>query len=320
MKIYVLDDYQHCIGKLDAVRQLDGTGIELVVLHQSFSSDDARVEQLHDAHGIVLLRERTRLSPALIDRLPNLRLIVQTGRMSDCIPLEYCAARGIAVYEGGGSPIAPAELCWTLILAASRRLGSYLRQLDAGHWQRTEASLADEQLGMVLAGRTLGVWALGKIGSRIAAYGQAFGMHVLVHGRAASQTAAQAAGFAFEPDRQTFLKQVDFLSLHLKLNDATRHILGDADLAVMKPSAILVNTSRAELIAPGALLSALDAGRPGFAALDVFEEEPAAAFAYNQHPKILATPHIGFVERDTYELYFGTAFRQVKEFAKRAAP
>lgn len=314
MKLYVLDDTQDVVRTLQATRILSGRPIDLTILTEPLASEQAAIERLRDAEAIVLIRERTTLSQAIIDALPSLRLVVQTGRLSGAIDLEACRRRGIQVKDGTGSPVAPAELTWALILAAVRRILPYANQLRDGRWQRTAGSFADERLGVAVKGRTLGIWGLGRIGQRVAAVGQAFGMAVLVHGRAQTAEAAEKLNYEYCSERETFLARADILSLHLKLNSETRHLIGPADLARMKPESLLVNTSRAELIAPGALLAALDLGRPGQAALDVFEEEPGGAAVYAAHPRILATPHIGFVEHDTYENYFATAFGQVVEF------
>lgn len=313
MNLFVLDDTQDVVKRLDAVRLLDGTGVRLYVLNGHLAGDEL-IAHLQDADGLVLIRERTSLTAQIIDALPQLKLIVQTGRQSGCIDLEACARRGIVVRDGSGSPVAPAELTWALVLAASRRLVGYAKQLQHGRWQRSAESLAEEGLGITLYGRRLGVWGLGKIGSRVAGYGKAFGMEVLVHGREQSRAAAETAGYTYVADRHEFLAAADVVSLHLKLTADTRHMIGIDDLAVMKRDSLLVNTSRAELLASGALLAAVERGTPGCAALDVFEDEPAGAEPYLGHPRILCTPHLGFVERSTYELYFGTAFRQVREF------
>lgn len=314
MKLYVLDDYQDVVKTLRAAGRLAGLSVDLAILTTPFASEQAAIDRLRDAQGIVLIRERTVLTERIIDALPALRLVVQTGRLSGAVDLAACERRGIVVKDGAGSPVAPAELTWALILAAMRRIVPYVCQLKDGRWQRSAADLAGEALGVGVKGRTLGIWGLGRIGQRVAAVGQAFGMAVLVHGRSQTAETSEKLNYEYCADRETFLSRSDILSLHVKLNGETRHMIGAGDLAVMKPGSLLVNTSRAELIAPGALLAALDKGRPGCAALDVYEDEPAGAAVYAAHPKVLATPHIGFVEQDTYENYFGTAFGQVAEF------
>lgn len=313
-KVTVLDDYQGVVTRLEACRIFDRQDIELVVLNEGIYDETRLIEALADTDCLVLIRERTEISASLIAGLPRLKLIVQTGRLSGCIDLEACARHGVLVKDGTGNPIAPAELTWALILASSRRLVSYARQLEQGHWQRTLGDFAGERLGRVLGGRTLGIWGYGKIGKRVAIVGRAFGMHVVVHGRNQSRVAAESDGLPYVADRRAFLALVDVLTLHLRLCAETRHLVGADDLAVMKPDALLVNTSRAELLAPGALLQAMQAGSPGSAALDVFENEPVGVAEYLAHPAILCTPHLGFVEQDTYEAYFREAFAHVHDF------
>lgn len=313
-RLTVLDDYQGVVSRLAAVRILDGLDIELEVLSQGVSDEDKLIEALADTDYLVLIRERTRITAAVIAALPRLKLIVQTGRLSGCIDLDACARHSVEVRDGTGNPIAPAELTWALILAASRRIMPYARQLEQGRWQRSTPSISDERLGRALSGRTLGIWGFGKIGKRVAAVGRVLGMNILVHGRGQSQAAAEAEGLCYVADRQAFLSQIDVLSLHLRLCAETRHLIGDAELASMRPDALLVNTSRAELLAPGALLRAVRNGRPGMAALDVFDDEPEGAKEYLGNPEILCTPHLGFVEQDTYEAYFTEAFAHVQNF------
>jgi D-3-phosphoglycerate dehydrogenase len=266
---------------------------------------DALAARLAPAEVLVLIRERTVISDALLARLPRLRMISQTGKGAAHIDLEACARRGITVATGTGSPYAPAELTWALLLAAARRIPREVAGLKAGGWQST--------LGIGLRGRTLGIWGYGKIGQVVAGYGRAFGMTVLAWGRAGSLARAQADGFETAASPEELLARSDALSLHVKLTPDTRGLVTAAHLALMKPEAILVNTSRAELIAPGALAAALKAGRPGFAAVDVYEDEPVLGAA---HPLLalenaLCTPHLGYVERDSYALYFGQAFDNV---------
>lgn len=313
-KVTVLDDYQGVVARLEARRILDGLDVELEILQEGIRDEAALIAALEGSDCLVLIRERTTISAGVIAALPRLKLIVQTGRMSGCIDLEACARHGVTVRDGSGNPVAPAELTWALILAASRRLLPYVRQLELGHWQRSAPAAPDERLGRTLSGRRLGIWGLGKIGKRVAAVGRALGMEVVVHGREQSRAAAESEGLVFVADRRAFLAQLDVLSLHLRLCPETRHLIGEDELAAMRPDALLVNTSRAELFAPGALLQALRAGRPGAAALDVFEDEPAGARPYLALPNVLCTPHLGFVEQDTYEAYFGEAFTHVRKF------
>lgn len=318
-KLTVLDDYQGVVARLEACRILDGQDVELLVLNEGIRDEAGLIKALADTDCLVLIRERTVISAKLIAALPRLKLIVQTGRLSGCIDLEACARYGVLVKDGTGNPVAPAELTWALILAASRRLVPYVRQLEQGRWQRTAGDFAGEGLGRSLAGRILGIWGYGKIGRRVAAVGRALGMQVVVHGRAQSRAAAEADGVGYVGDRRAFLKQVDVLTLHLRLCPETRHLVGAEDLAQMKPDALLVNTSRAELLAPGALLGALRTGCPGAAALDVFENEPEGVADYLGHPAILCSPHLGFVEQATYEAYFREAFTHVRDFIEASS-
>jgi D-3-phosphoglycerate dehydrogenase len=236
--------------------------------------------------------------------------------VSGHIDVEAATDCGIAIVEGVGDPTAPAELTWALVMAASRRIPRYVSNLQQGQWQSVSALPQNDVIGTALKGRTLGIWGYGKIGRMVAGYGKAFGMRVLVWGREASLAAAQKDGYEAAASKQQFFAEADVLSLHLRLNDATRGIVEAADLALMKSSAIFVNTSRAELVADGALLPALQQGRPGFAALDVFETEPLPPDSpLLRMENVLATPHLGYVEKDGYELYFRAAFQNVLDFA-----
>ena len=269
----------------------------------------------------MLIRERTPISRMLVDKLPKLKLIAQTGRVGSHIDVPACTERGIAVAEGVGSPIAPAELTWALIMAAMRRLPQYMSTLKHGGWQQSGLKTASMPpnfcLGMSLNGRTLGIWGYGKIGRLVAGYGKAFGMNVVIWGREASREAAFADGYAVAESRESFFAQCDVLSLHLRLNDETRAIVTLDDLSRMKPTSLLVNTSRAELIGQEALIAGLNRGRPGMAAVDVFESEPILqGHALLRLENCICTPHIGYVEQDSYELYFGSAFDNVVNYIR----
>lgn len=307
MRIVIPDDYQNAIRSLDCFALLAG---HEVTLHHDVqpASLDELVARFIDADALVLTRERTRIDAALLARLPRLRLISQTGKVSAHLDLAACTAHGVVVTEGRGSPVAPAELAWSLILAARRQLVPAIDAFRQGRWQ--------VNLGQAVAGQTLGIWGYGKIGQRLARYARAFDMPVLVWGSAASREAAEADGHRAAPSREAFFAEADILSLNLRLSDSTRHGVTLEDLGRMKPDALLVNVSRAELIAPGALLQALDAGRPGFAAVDVYEQEPLLDPRHPllNHPRVLATPHLGYVEKQGYELYFGDAFENVVAF------
>lgn len=308
MRIAIPDDYQNVIRTLDCFRRLSAH--EVTVFHEvQPASLDQLASRFADADALVLTRERTRIDAALLDRLPNLKLISQTGKVSGHLDLDACTARGIVVTEGRGSPVAPAELAWALILNARRQLVPALNAFRQGQWQ--------VNLGQALAGQTLGIWGYGKIGQRLARYAQAFDMPVLVWGSEASRAAAEAHGHRAAPSREAFFADADILSLNLRLSDSTRHGVTLDDLSRMKTDALLVNVSRAELIAPGALLQAVNAGRPGYAAVDVYEHEPVldATHPLLAHPRILCAPHLGYVEKNGYELYFGDAFDNVLAFA-----
>lgn len=313
MKIAILDDYQDAVRRLDCFALLDGH--DVTVLTETLTGE-ALATALAGHEALVLIRERTRITADLMDRLPELKLISQTGKVSGNIDVEAATARGIAIVEGVSDPTAPAELTWGLILAARRRIADYAAQLKAGRWQHSADQAGRDSLGRVLKGDTLGIWGYGKIGRLIAGYGKAFGMDVLVWGREPSRQQASADGLRVAASKQAFFSEADVLSLHLRLNDATRGIVGADDLARMKPTALIVNTSRAELVADGALQAALAAGRPGFAAIDVFEAEPLAGDSpWFAAGNVLATPHLGYVEQRSYELYFTAAFRNVVAFA-----
>ncbi|MBI3284808.1 MAG: D-2-hydroxyacid dehydrogenase family protein [Burkholderiales bacterium] len=317
MKIAILDDYQDAVRWLPCFSLLHGH--EVKVFHHSASGLGQLALRLAPYEVLVLIRERTRFPRALLQRLPNLKLIAQTGKLAGHVDVAAAAECGIAIAEGVGDPTAPAELSWALIMAASRRLNNYAQLLQQGVWQTSSTSPEYNGLGRVLKRRTLGIWGYGKIGRLVAGYARAFGMQVLVWGRDASRAQAVADGYRAAPSKAAFFAEADILTLHLRLNEATRGIVSAADLALMKTDALLVNTSRAELLQEGALVAALDAGRPGFAALDVFESEPLSL----PHPllgreNVLATPHLGYVEQDSYELYFRAAFQNVLDFAAGA--
>lgn len=315
MKIAILDDYQDSVRRLDCFRLLDGNDVKV------FTSSARGVGQLGlrlaPFEALVLIRERTIISRALLAKLPNLKLISQAGEVGGHIDVAAATDRGVAIAEGVGDPTAPAELTWSLIMAASRRIVPYAANLRAGAWQVASPAPELNTLGRALKGRTLGIWGYGRIGRLVGGYGRAFSMRVLVWGSEASRQAAQSDGCVAASSKQALFGESDVLSLHLRLNPATRAIVGADDLALMKQDALFINTSRAELIAPGALDHALRAGRPGYAALDVYENEPLPAESpLLRYANVLATPHIGDVERDSYERYFRAAFENVLSFAQ----
>lgn len=317
MNIVILDDYQDVVRKLECAGKL--ADYSLKVYTNTVKGLGQLSVRLRDADVLVLIRERTPITRQLIEKLPRLKLIAQTGRLGNHIDIEACTERGIAIAEGSGSPVAPAELTWALIMAAMRRLPQYIGNLKHGAWQQSGLKSAamppNFSLGTVLRGKTLGIWGYGKIGQMVAGYGKAFGMNVLVWGREASLSKAVQDGHEAAASREDFFQRSDVLTLHLRLNDATRGIVSAKDLAQMKPTSLLVNTSRAELVEPDALISALNHGRPGMAAIDVFESEPILqGHALLRLENCICTPHIGYVEQESYELYFGTAFDNIVNF------
>jgi D-3-phosphoglycerate dehydrogenase len=317
VNIIILDDYQDAVRKLKCAAKLEHLNAK--VFTNTVKGIGQLSVRLRDADVLVLIRERTAFPRQLLEKLPKLKLISQTGRVGSHIDVEACTRLGIAVAEGVGSPVAPAELTWALIMAAMRRLPQYIGNLKHGAWQQSGLKAASMPpnfgIGMVLRGRTLGIWGFGKIGRLVAGYGQAFGMKVVVWGSEASRERASAAGFDTAGSKAALFEQADVLSVHLRLAEGTRGIVSLEDLSRMKPTALFVNTSRAELLEDNALVSALNRGRPGMAAVDVFESEPIL----QGHPLLrlenaVCTPHIGYVEQDSYELYFGAAFDNVVNF------
>lgn len=317
MKIAILDDYQDCVRNLECFALLKEH--EVRVFHHGARGVGQLAIRLAPFDALVLIRERSILSRALLQRLPNLKLIAQTGRVGSHIDMQAAEERGIAIAEGTGDPTSTAELTWALILAASRKLVQYASHLKQGVWQTASLDPQFNGLGRSLKGRTLGIWGYGRIGRLVAAYGKAFGMRVIVWGSEASRAQAALDGHESASTKEELFAQADVLSLHLRLTDTTRGIVRREDLNRMKPDALLVNTSRAELIEADALEAALRAGRPGWAALDVFESEPPPReSSLLRLPNVLATPHIGYVEQDSYEVYFRVAFENVLAFASGA--
>ena len=317
MNIVILDDYQDAVRKLHCAARLDGYNAK--VYTNTVKGVGQLSVRLKDADIIVLVRERTHITRQLVDKLPRLKLIAQTGKVGSHIDVAACTARGIAVAEGAGSPIAPAELTWALIMAAMRRLPQYIANLKHGAWQQSGLKAISMPpnfgLGSRLQGKTLGIWGYGRIGQIVAGYGRAFGMDVRIWGRESSRAQALRDGFRVATTRESFFSECDIVSLHLRLHEHAHGIITLEDLSRMKPTALLVNTSRSELIAPDALIAALNRGRPGMAAIDVFETEPILqGHALLRLENCICTPHIGYVEQDNYELYFGSAFDNVINF------
>lgn len=319
MNIVILDDYQDAVRKLPCASKLDE--YQAKVYTNTVKGIGQLSVRLKDADVIVLIRERSHLPRQIIEKLPRLKLISQTGHVGSHIDVNACTERGIAVAQGVGSPIAPAELTWALIMAAQRRLPQYIANLKHGAWQQSGLKTASMppnfNLGTTLKGRTLGLLGFGKIAQLVAGYAKAFGMEVLVWGRETTLARAQGLGFATASSSEDLFTRSDVLSLHLRLNAETTGCVRLQDLSLMKPTALLVNTARAELIDQDALIAALNRGRPGMAAVDVFESEPILqGHALLRLENCICTPHIGYVEQDSYELYFGAAFENVVNFIK----
>ena len=319
MNIVILDDYQDAVRKLPCASSLDE--YQAKVYTNTVKGIGQLSVRLKDADVIVLIRERTQLTRQLIEKLPRLKMISQTGRVGSHIDVNACTERGIAVAEGVGSPVAPAELTWALIMAAQRRLPQYIANLKHGAWQQSGLKTASMppnfNLGMTLKGKTLGLLGFGKIAQLVAGYARAFGMEVIVWGRESTLARAQGLGFATAASSEELFSTSDVLSLHLRLNEETTGCVRLQDLSLMKPTSLLVNTARAELIDQDALIAGLNRGRPGMAAVDVFESEPILqGHALLRLENCICTPHIGYVEQNSYELYFGAAFDNVVNFVK----
>jgi D-3-phosphoglycerate dehydrogenase / 2-oxoglutarate reductase len=319
MNIVILDDYQDAVRKLDCAKKLDE--YQAKVYTNTVKGIGQLSVRLKDADVIVLIRERTQLTRQLIEKLPRLKMISQTGRVGNHVDVNACTERGIAVAEGVGSPVAPAELTWALIMAAQRRLPQYIASLKHGAWQQSGLKTASMPpnfgIGTTLKGKTLGLLGFGKIAQLVAGYGKAFGMDVLVWGRESTLARAQGLGFPTAASGEELFAKSDVLSLHLRLNEETAGCVRLQDLSLMKPTSLLVNTARAELIDQDALIAALNRGRPGMAAVDVFESEPILqGHALLRLENCICTPHIGYVEQAGYELYFNAAFENVVNFVK----
>ncbi|WP_425973557.1 D-2-hydroxyacid dehydrogenase family protein [Tepidimonas sp. HKU78] len=319
MNIVILDDYQDAVRKLACAHKLDPYPAK--VYTNTVKGVGQLSVRLRDADIVVLIRERTVITRALLDKLPRLKLIAQTGPVGRHIDVQACTEHGVAVAEGVGDPVAPAELTWALIMAAMRRIPQYVSHLKHGAWQQSGLKAASMPpnfgLGVVLRGRTLGIWGYGRIGQQVASYGRAFGMRVVVWGSDASRARAVADGYEVADSKAALFADSDVLSLHLRLDERTTGCVSLDDLSRMKPTALLVNTARAELIEPDALVAALNRGRPGMAAVDVFESEPILqGHALLRLENCICTPHIGFVELDSYEKYFSAAFDNVVNYIR----
>jgi len=312
MKISILDDYHDTVRTLRCFEKLKGH--DVTIWNDHVQDVDALAQRLRDTEVLVLIRERTKIRAPLLERLRNLRLISQRS-VHPHIDVEACTRLGVIVSSSqhpGTPSYATAELTWGLVLAAMRQIPQQMSSLKAGAWQIG--------VGSTLREKTLGIFGYGRIGSVVAGYGKAFGMNVLIWAREASLARARADGHATAPNKQAFFEQCDVISLHMRLVDATRGIVSAADLARMQPTALLVNTSRAPLIEPGALVNALRAGRPGMAAVDVYEDEPVRDTSHPllNMPNVVCTPHLGYVSREEYEIQFTDIFDQITAYAAGA--
>jgi len=309
MKISILDDYHDTLRTLACFTKLAGHDVE--IWNDHVQDVDALAQRLKDTEALVLIRERTQIRAPLLDRLPKLKLISQRSVFPH-IDVDACTRRGVIVsssQHAGAPSYAAAELTWGLVLAAMRRIPQQMEALRAGKWQIG--------VGNSLRGKTMGIYGYGRIGAVIAGYAKAFGMKMLVWSRETSLARARADGYAAARSKQAFFEECDIVSLHLRLVDSTRGIVTAGDLGRMKTTALIVNTSRAPLIEPGALVTALRAGRPGMAAVDVYEDEPLTDI---RHPlltmdNVVCTPHIGYVTREEYEIQFAEIFDQITAYA-----
>ena len=308
MKVSILDDYHDTLRTLEAFGKL--AGHEVTVWNDHVQETEPLAKRLEQAEALVLIRERTQIRAPLLERLPRLKLISQRSVFPH-IDVDACTRLGVVLCSNqsfGRPSYATAELTWGLVIAAMRDIPLQMESLKAGKWQAG--------VGSTLRGKTLGILGYGKIGAVVAGYGKAFGMKVLVWSRDASRARALADGYAAAKSRETLFAESDVVSLHLRLIDATRGIVTAADLARMKSTALIVNTSRAPLIEPGALIAALRAGRPGKAAVDVFEEEPVRDTGHPllNMPNVVCTPHLGYVTREDHEIAFAEIFDQINAF------
>ncbi len=303
MKITILDDYQNVINKLSCFSLLEGH--EVIILHHTEKNTEKLSALIKETEILVLTRERTEISEDLLSKLPNLKLISQTGKISNHLNLAACTKYNVAVAEGIGSPIAPAELTWLLMMNTIRKVPQAIDGMKKGQWQIN--------IGSSIHGKTIGIWGFGKIGQKIAQYAKVFGANVLVWGSEASRNKAVAAGFQKAESKEYFFKNADIVTLHLRLNDATFGIVAESDLMNLNENAVLINTARAELLAPNALLNVLKSGKKIFIGVDVYENEPIYDTNYEllNMDNVVCTPHLGYVEQNGYELYFRTAFENI---------
>ena len=312
MKVHILDDWFDTLRHLPCYAKLDGH--DVTIWNDQVQDVDVLADRLAETEALVLIRERTKIRTPLLEQLPKLKLISQRS-VYPHIDVEACSRAGVILCSNqhvGTPSYATAELTWGLMLAAMRKIPQQMASLKAGHWQM--------EVGRSLRGKTLGIYGYGRISKAVSEYGTAFGMRILVWAREASRDRARADGHDVAASKEDFFAESDVLTLHMRLYDATRGIVTAADLARMKPTALLVNTSRAPLIEPGALVAALRAGRPGMAAVDVYEDhEVKEPLRDTDHPllnmdNVICTPHIGYVTQEEYEIQFGEIFEQITAY------
>lgn len=306
MRIAIPDDYQQVIEKLHCFSLLNKH--DVTIIHDYILNEKELASKLNNPEVIVLTRTRTKITPSLLEMLPNLKIISQTGKNTGHIDIDACTKAGVIVLEGRGSPIAPAELTWALIMNGMRKIPQAIGHMKSGKWQKN--------IGRRVYGSKIGIWGYGKIGKRIAQYAKAFEAEVIVWGSKNSRKNAISDGFKAANSKKDFFSSCDVVSLHLRLKTQTKDIVTFSDLSSMKSDALLVNTARSSLIEKGALLKALKKGVPGFAAIDVYDEEPIFNVS---HPllkmeNVICTPHVGYVEKNGYELYFSIAFTNILDY------
>ena len=306
MRISITDDYQNVIKDLACFTLLDEH--DVTIINEYIENEDELVVALDNPDAIVLNRTRTKITESLLSRLPNLKAISQTGKNAGHIDVKACAKYGVKILEGRGDPVATAELTWLLIMNGLRLLPQAISGMKRGNWQIN--------IGRRIKGKKIGIWSYGRIGKLVASYARAFGADVIVWGSKNSVTLAKKEGFQIADSKGDFFQTCDVISIHLRLSPSTRGIIKKDDLMSMKPDALFVNTSRAGLVDSGSLLESLKLGRPGYAALDVFEDEPIfdQLHALLQMPNVICTPHLGYVEMESFELYFSIAFQNLVDF------
>lgn len=306
MKITILDDYQNIIEKLKCFEILKGQNVE--ILHETEKNPDKLSTLISDTEILVLTRERTEITDELLFKLPKLKLISQTGKISNHLDINVCTKHKVAVAEGVGSPIAPAELTWALLLNTVRQIPLAIEGMKNGKWQIN--------IGTTISGKTLGIWGYGKIGQKIAQYAKAFGAKILVWGSEGSRIKAVKDGFELADTKEFFFSNADIITLHLRLNNNTFGIVKESDLQSMKENAVLINTARAELIEKDGLQNVLKSGKKLYVGVDVYENEPIydKNFELLKMDNVVCTPHLGYVEQNSFELYFRKAFENVINF------